>query len=220
MDEMRLIRDQKGNPVEIVGFWMDISNKKEAEEELQKAYELMEFKVEERTKELKEANIIMEQEITERLSYEKKLQEREEKLEKQAVALEQKNVALREVIAQIEVEKRKIQDDIMANVQVTIAPILEKLRQENVAPRHVAMLQHHIASLISSFGSEITKTRIKLTTKEVEICNMVKAGLSNKDISRLQNISQKTVEGHRKRIRQKLGLTGKKINLTSYLQRL
>ena len=74
--------------------------------------------------------------------------------------------------------------------------------------------------LTSSFGSGITNRSMKLTTKEIEICNMVKAGLANKDISRLQNISEKTVEGHRKRIRQKLGLTGKKINLTSYLQRL
>jgi DNA-binding CsgD family transcriptional regulator len=61
---------------------------------------------------------------------------------------------------------------------------------------------------------------MKLTTKEIEVCNMVKAGLSNIDISRLQYISPKTVEGHRKSIRQKLGLTGKKINLTSYLQQL
>jgi PAS domain S-box-containing protein len=219
-DEQRLVRDKKGLPVEIVGFWLDISKKKEAEEELQKAYELMEEKVEERTKELREANIIMQLEIKERMRFEKALKEREEELENQAVALEQKNIALREVIAQIEIEKRKIQDDIMANVHLTITPILEKLRLESVAPRQIAMLRHHISDLTSSFGSEVTKKSINLTTREIEICNMVKAGLSNKDISRLQNISQKTVEGHRKRIRQKLGLTGKKINLTSYLQRI
>jgi PAS domain S-box-containing protein len=219
-DEMRLVRDKKGCPVEIVGFWLDISKNKEAEEELQKAYEYMEQRVEERTKELSEANIIMEQEIKERIRFEKALQEREKELEKQTITLEQKNIALREVIAQIEIEKRKIQDDIMANVHVTITPILEKLRQEHVAPRQVAMLHRHITDITSSFGSEVTKRSMNLTTKEIEICNMVKAGLANKDISRLQNISKDTVEGHRKRIRQKLGLTGKKINLTSYLQRI
>ena len=219
-DEMRLVRDKKGRPVEIVGYWLDISKNKEAEEELQKAYELMEQSVEERTKKLREANIIMKLEINERIRFEKALKEREKELEKQTVALEQKNVALREVIAQIEVEKRKIQDDIMANVHVTITPILEKLRLENVSPRQADLLHHHINDLTSSFGSEIIKKSMKLTTKEIEVCNMVKAGLSNKDISRLQNISQKTVEGHRKSIRQKLELTGKKINLTSYLQQL
>ncbi|HUU52641.1 MAG TPA: PAS domain-containing protein [Candidatus Heimdallarchaeota archaeon] len=220
IDEMRLVRDKKGRPLEIIGYWLDISKNKEAEGDLQKAYELMEQRVEDRTAELREANIQMRQEIDERIRFEKALKEREKELEKQTVALEQKNITLREVIAQIEVEKRKIKDDIMANVHVTITPILEKLRLENVAPRQVALLHHHINDLTSSFGSEITKKSMKLTTKEIEVCNMVKAGLSNKDISRLQNISHKTVEGHRKSIRQKLGLTGKKINLTSYLQRL
>jgi len=219
-DEQRLVRDKKGSPVEIFGYWIDVSKKKLAEEELQKAYELMEQKVEERTKELTGANIIMKQEINERIRFEKTLQDRDEELEKQTVSLEQKNIALREVIAQIEIEKRKIQDDIMANVHLTITPILEKLRLGNIAPRQVALLHHHVMDLTSSFGSEVTKKSMNLTTREIEICNMVKAGLSNKDISRLQNISQKTVEGHRKRIRQKLGLTGKKINLTSYLQKI
>jgi PAS domain S-box-containing protein len=219
-DEQRLVRDKKGRPVEIVGFWLDITKNKEAEEELQRAYELMEQRVEERTAELREANIQMRQEIDERIRFEKALEEREGELEQQTVALEQKNIALREIIAQIEVEKRKIKDNIMANVHVTITPILEKLRLQNVAPRQVALLYHHINDLTSSFSSGITNRSMKLTTKEIEICNMVKAGLSNKDISRLQNISRETVEGHRKRIRQKLGLTGKKINLTSYLQRI
>jgi PAS domain S-box-containing protein len=219
-DEQRLVRDKKGRPVEIVGFWLDITKNKEAEEELQRAYELMEQRVEERTAELREANIQMRQEIDERIRFEKALEEREEELKQQTVALEQKNMALREIIAQIEVEKRKIKDNIMANVHVTITPILEKLRLQNVAPRQVALLYHHINDLTSSFSSGITNRSMKLTTKEIEICNMVKAGLSNKDISRLQNISRETVEGHRKRIRQKLGLTGKKINLTSYLQRI
>jgi PAS domain S-box-containing protein len=219
-DEMRLVRDNKGRPVEILGYWLDITKKKGAEEELQKAYELMEQKVEERTKELKEANIQMRQEISERIHFEEALEEREKELKKQTIELEQKNIALREVIAQIEIEKRKIQDDVMANVHVTITPILEKLRLENVSPRQVAMLRRHISDLTSSFGSEITNRSMKLTTTEIEICNMVKAGLANKEISGLQNISQKTVESHRKKIRKKLGLTGKKINLTSYLQRI
>ena len=33
-DEMRLIRDNEGNPIEIVGYWIDITNRKQAEEAL------------------------------------------------------------------------------------------------------------------------------------------------------------------------------------------
>ena len=37
LDELRLIRDPEGNPVEIIGSWLDITNRKETEEALQKS---------------------------------------------------------------------------------------------------------------------------------------------------------------------------------------
>ncbi|MGB8897379.1 MAG: LuxR C-terminal-related transcriptional regulator [Pseudolabrys sp.] len=45
----------------------------------------------------------------------------------------------------------------------------------------------------------------RLTQREQEILAGVVAGHSNKTIGRELNISPRTVEGHRKRIRQKLG---------------
>jgi PAS domain S-box-containing protein len=38
-DEMKLVRDKDGNPVEIIGFWLDISERKKAEEALRKSEE-------------------------------------------------------------------------------------------------------------------------------------------------------------------------------------
>jgi PAS domain S-box-containing protein len=216
----KVIKDDNGNAVGTRASVFDISKRKKAEEELQKAYSLMEIRVEERTKELLEANIQMKEEIKERKRFEESLKEREKELEKQAVILEKKNITLREVIAQIEVEKRKIKDDIMANVRVSIDPILERLRMDNVSNEQLDLLCHYIREFTSSFGSKITKKNMNLTPREIEICNIVKGGLTNKDISRLLNISLETVEGHRKSIRKKLGLTSKKVNLASYLQQL
>ena len=54
----------------------------------------------------------------------------------------------------------------------------------------------------------------------MEICGMVKAALTNKDIATLLNVSSQTVEWHRKRIRQKLGLANRGINLSAYLRDL
>ncbi len=210
----------EGKAASMMGIATDITARKKIEEELQKAYELMEKRVEERTKELQEANIQMKEEIKERIRFEEALKEREKELEKQTVALEGKNITLREVVAQIEVEKRKVKDDIMANVRVSINPILERLRIDNVSNKQFDLLCHYISGLTSSFGSEITKKSMNLTPREIEICNIVKGGLTNKDISRLLNISLKTVEGHRKSIRKKLGLTSKKVNLVVFLQQL
>jgi len=61
---------------------------------------------------------------------------------------------------------------------------------------------------------------MKLAPKEVEICNFVKQGLTNKEIAELLNINERTVETHRYRIRKKLGITNQEDNLAVYLQNL
>ena len=52
-DELILIRDEYGNPKECVGCWLDINERKKAEEELQKLKDKLEIKVAEQTKELR-----------------------------------------------------------------------------------------------------------------------------------------------------------------------
>ena len=52
-DELTLIRDEDGNPKECVGCWLDINERKKAEEELQKLKDELEIKVAEQTKELR-----------------------------------------------------------------------------------------------------------------------------------------------------------------------
>ena len=69
--------------------------------------------------------------ITARKHMEENLRLSELKLQKQTEALEKKNIALREVIEQVEIEKNIIKDDIIANIQELIIPVLEKLKLSN-----------------------------------------------------------------------------------------
>ena len=160
------------------------------------------------------------QNITLRKEAEHAIKESETKLKEQKLALEQKNIALREIIAQIEIEKRKIKDDIAANASTVLSPILRKLKTDKSTEKYVDLLRHHVEDLTSSLGGKLRDVGTKLTAREVEICNMIKGGLANKDISHLLSISNQTVEEHRKNIRKKLDLTNKGINLISYLRGL
>jgi PAS domain S-box-containing protein len=158
--------------------------------------------------------------ITKRKKAEMALTKSESKLRKQKLALEQKNIALGEIIAQIEIEKRKIKEDILTNANIVLSPILENLKTGESTGKDLSLFQHHIKGLTSSYGTKITDKELFLTPKEIEVCNLVKAGFANKDISRFLNISRQTVEGHRKKIRHKLGISNKNINLTTFLREL
>ena len=58
----------------------------------------------------------------------------------------------------------------------------------------------------------------RLTPRELEICDMIRKGLSSKQISFDLNLSVATVQKHREQIRKKLAITNKSINLGSYLR--
>lgn len=161
----------------------------------------------------------IDRDITQPKRAEQALVESESKLREQKFALEQKNIALREMIEQIEREKRRVQEDIESNVNTVISPILEKLKLEKTPLKYVDLLQYHLERLTSSYSSKIIKSP-ELTPREIEICSMVKGGLSNKNIAGFLNISSGTVEKHRKNIRNKLEISHKSINLVSFLREL
>jgi len=194
--------------------------RRRVEEELKRYREHLEELVGERTTDLKSANERLKREITERKKAEQALIESESKLQKQKLALEQKNIALKEIIAHIEIEKRKIKNDIETNINVVVSPILKKLAIDKDPLKYVDLLQYHLRKLTSSFGSKITEKNLKLTPREIEICKMIKGGLTSKDISNLLSISFRTVEKHRRNIRKKIGISNKNINLSSFLHNL
>ncbi|MDH5467258.1 MAG: LuxR C-terminal-related transcriptional regulator [Candidatus Aminicenantes bacterium] len=167
-----------------------------------------------------EGAVITSQDITERKKAEMALAESEAKLREQKSALEEKNIALREVIAQIEAEKIRIKEDIETNVHIVLSPILEKLKMGKDRLKYVNLLEHYIDEITSSFGSKITRISLKLTAREIEVCNMIKGGLTNKDISNILNISCRTVEKHRQKIRHKLEISNQDVNLASFLREL
>ncbi len=169
----------------------------------------------------RECSIGIFRDITERLKAEDALKRTYSDLEAEKKLLQDKNIAFREAMNAVEAEKNKLKDDIIVNMNEIILPILKRLRLRGGSSlKHLDLLEKSLGTLISSFGRRLTEKNLKLTPKEIEISNMVKAGMTTKEISGLLNSSCQTIDKHRKNIRRKLGLANKGINLVSFLQNL
>jgi PAS domain S-box-containing protein len=153
---------------------------------------------------------------------EARLRESAAKLQEQKRALEEKNAALKEVLAQIESEKLEIKRQVTANAEKLLLPILHKMKRK-ASPtdrRHLDLLESNVRDLTSRFGSLLSSRATALSVRETEIANMIKSGLSSKEIAQLLQVSIRTVDTYRNRIRKKLGISRKRVNLSSHLQTL
>ncbi len=135
-------------------------------------------------------------------------------------AIEQKNAALREVLEQVSLEKQNIARNVSSNAQKIILPALKKLRRKASASdrAYFDVLEKNLLDLTSTFGANVSGQKYSLSPREVEVANLIKSGFGSKEIAAMLNMSFKTVETHRNKIRKKFGLLNTDINLTTYLQ--
>jgi DNA-binding NarL/FixJ family response regulator len=143
-------------------------------------------------------------------------------LRAQAAELENKNIALKEIISQVELERKALQDQMRMNIELTVLPLLTKMQSADISPEawktYLHVVRQNLEDVTSSFSSKVSDERVRLSPREVEICNMIRNGLANKEIAGLMRISLLTVERHRHNIRKKLGIDNKKVNLASFLR--
>ena len=130
------------------------------------------------------------------------------------------NIALREVLARVRDEKTVLSNEIRANVDKVIMPLLDSLEAEVRADQreHVALLRRNLEEITSPFADRLSRAFMNLTPAEIQVCDMIRRGLSTKEIAQLRHISQATVSRHREHIRHKLGLTNQAVNLATYLR--
>jgi len=142
-----------------------------------------------------------------------------EKLTIEQKALKEKNITLKEVLNQIEKEKQQIAIQTQSNVDRVVIPILnkleEKLQSENKT--YLTLLRNSLSDITHPFINKMETRFSKLTPREIEICNMIKNGLSSKEIAATLCTSVGTVFNQRKTIRKKLGIANDAANLSSFL---
>jgi len=154
---------------------------------------------------------------------EKALRRREQQLREKTRRLQEMNTALEVLLRKREQDKTIIQKRILINLRRLVAPYLDALGDTRLSERQgflVDILKSNLGEVMSPFSERLSSDPIDLTKTELEIANLVRQGKSTMQIATTLNISYKTAETHRWRIRKKLGLTHKKANLMSYLSRL
>lgn len=139
-----------------------------------------------------------------------------------AAELENKNIALKEIISQIELERKALQDQMRMNIELTVLPLLTKMQSEETSPEtwktYLHVVRQNLEDVSSSFSVRVSDERVRLSPREVEISDLIRNGLSNKQIAELLGISPLTVERHRHNIRKKLHIDKAKVNLASFLR--
>lgn len=156
----------------------------------------------------------------ERISAERELQETNRQLIVERKALQETNTVLRSVLARIEEEKQEIYMDVQANVDKIVVPILHafSLELKGSQRKYVEMLLTSLEEITSQFGSNLSRTSTSLTPTEISICHMIRNGLRTKEIAKIRKVSPATISRHREHIRKKLNISGRNVNLTTYLQ--
>ena len=147
----------------------------------------------------------------------------EEQLLSNSKHLEEVNAALKILLRHRDEEKVALHEDILSNVKILIVPYLGKLKQsrlDNDQMTYLSILETHLLEIISPFTKNLSQEFFKLSSMEVQVADLVKAGKTNKEIAAILGLAKNTILVHRHRIRTKLGLRNNKTNLKSYLESL
>jgi PAS domain S-box-containing protein len=190
---LRALFNQKGELIEYQGVGMDISDHKYTADSLLVAKSELEYRVDQRTKELI----------------------------KKTEDLEEANTALRILLKQRNEDRAEIQKKVSTNVKSLILPFVEKLKKvthETRIRNYLDIIETNLNDVVSPFAQNMTASYANLTPAEIRVAQLIKQGKTTKEIAELVSLSSRTIEAYRNSIREKIGIKNKKISLKRFLQ--
>jgi len=164
--------------------------------------------------------VVSHEEITELKLTDEKLRKSREALEEQKQSLEEANIALKVLLKQREDDRLELEKKVLSNVKELVLPYVEKLKNSRLRPKDKTLaeiIETHLNDIISPLLQRFSNAKILLTPQEMQVAALVKDGKTSKEIADILNVSEATINFHRKNLRDKFGLKGKQANLRSYL---
>jgi DNA-binding CsgD family transcriptional regulator len=132
----------------------------------------------------------------------------------------ERSAAMKAMFEYQEHYKQEIEDNLISNVKHLVIPYILKLkrnRQSSDDLNCLNIIESKLDEIVSPLSNKLSSKHTAFTPKEIQIADLIKDGMQDKDIMELLNISIDTVRTHRKNIRRKLGIYGDRSNLRSRL---
>jgi DNA-binding CsgD family transcriptional regulator len=164
--------------------------------------------------------VVSHEDITALKLTEEALNQSRESLTEQKQSLEEANIALKVLLKQREEDKLELEKKVLSNVKDLVFPYVEKLKNSRLKAKEktlVDIIETHLNDIISPLLQRFSNAKILLTPQEMQVAALVKDGKTSKEIADILNVSETTVNFHRKNLRVKFGLTNQRTNLRSYL---
>jgi DNA-binding NarL/FixJ family response regulator len=111
----------------------------------------------------------------------------------------------------------------VGNLKRFVFPYLDELAQAATikdAQTYADVMRANIEQLVAPVTKSVNMAYLDFTPTEIKVADLVRQGESTKSIAAMLRTSPSTVEKHRNKIRKKLKLLNKKINLRTYLNSL
>jgi tetratricopeptide (TPR) repeat protein len=151
----------------------------------------------------------------EKQNLEKDIELKDKELTTQVLHLVQKN----ELIDMISEKLLEIKKNMGAESQAAVQKVVTDL-QSNLQPELLNEFKLRFQHVHNDFINTLNEKFPNLSPSELRLCAFLKLNLTTKEISAITNISPKSIEIARTRLRKKLNLTGTDTNLVMFLSQI
>ena len=143
----------------------------------------------------------------------------EEELKVRTVTLEEVNTALKVLMRQIGEDKKEMEDRFVTNIKSLVLPYVERVKVGGLDTGQQSCLdiiEENLNSIVSTFVQSVGQ--FGLTPRETQVAALIRDGKTTKEMAEILGLTPSAVDTYRNKVRRKLNLTNKKINLQSFLQ--
>lgn len=158
---------------------------------------------------------------TDRINAERELRRKEDELQQQAHKLAKTNTALQVLVEHREEEITSTEHSILNTLERLVNPYLDDLEQTRLTGDQrtcLEIIRANLSRVTSPLSKKLSTWQHRLTPAEIKVADLIRNGRTTKEIADLLGVSDYSVSFHRKNLRAKLGLVGRRVNLTAFLQ--